>query len=123
VLILPASPPAPETPPAPAPTATPTATPRPSPTAAAATAAVTIPGGSLSARRVQRVTLVARATPGAECSIDIGYQGAPRLDPAAADRTGVVSWTWRVGAQAPLGTWPITVSCGGATAATHITVS
>jgi hypothetical protein len=77
----------------------------------------------LSVRPGQRVTLRARAEPDAECSIQVGYTGAPSLDTATADSDGSLSWTWRVSRQAPTGTWPITVSCGARTASTNITVS
>jgi hypothetical protein len=96
--------------------ATPLATPTPTP-------AVSFPDGPLSARPGQRVTLKAQAEPDAECSIQLGYTGAPELDTATADSNGTLSWTWRVSRQAPAGTWPITVSCGGGSASTSLTVS
>jgi len=104
--------------PTPAPTPSPTAVPTPSPTAAS----VTILNGPLSARQGRSVTLQARTAPRTACTIDLGYPSAPDLDPATSDASGAVSWTWRVARSAPSGSWPVTVTCGGATAATRIVV-
>ena len=113
-------------PPSPTPTATPTpgptpsATPHPSPTLSP----VTFRNAPLSVRRGARpVTLRAQATPGTACSIAIGYPGAPDLGPATTDAGGGVSWTWRVSGDAPTGSWPVTVTCAGASATTRIVVS
>jgi hypothetical protein len=110
-----ADPPSPEPPPSPTPT--------PSRTPSPAATAVSILNGPLSARRVRPVTLRARTAPQTTCAIAIGYASAPDLGPATSDAGGVVSWTWRVGGQAPSGTWPVTVSCGGASASTQVVVS
>lgn len=98
------------------------ASPAPSGTPSAAPASVTLLNAPLASRRGRSVSLQARTTPGATCSIVLGYASAPDLGPAVADAGGGVSWTWRVAGQAPAGTWPITVTCGGATATTRIVV-
>lgn len=86
-------------------------------------AAVRILNAPLSAQQGERVTLQAQAAPDTECSIQIGYAGAPDLDTATSDSSGSLSWTWRVGRKAPTGSWPITVSCGNDTARTSLIVS
>lgn len=104
---------------------TPAATPGTSPTAApvtssAAPASVTLLNAPLAVHRGRTVSLEARTTPGTTCSIDLGYASAPDLGPAVADAGGRVSWTWRVVGSVPAGTWPVSVTCGGATATTRI---
>lgn len=69
--------------------------------------------------RGNAASLVARATPGATCSIVVVYKSGPSraqgLETKVADADGNVSWTWIVGTRTTLGTWPITVtaSLGG----------
>ncbi|MCL6471795.1 MAG: hypothetical protein K6T91_03175 [Firmicutes bacterium] len=69
--------------------------------------------------RGNAVTLVAKTTPGATCSIVVMYKSGPSraqgLGTKVADANGYVSWTWIVGTRTTLGTWPITVtaSMGG----------
>ena len=82
---------------------------------------MTILNGPLSKREGQRATLAVRTLPGAVCNVVLGYKPAPHLPTATADEQGMVSWTWTV--FAPKGTWPISVTCGGASAATEITIS
>lgn len=77
----------------------------------------------LTAHRGRSVSLQARTTPSTLCSIDIGYASAPSLDPITSDAGGEVSWMWRVAGPAPTGTWPVTVTCGGASATTQLVVS
>jgi hypothetical protein len=107
-----------ETPsPTPHPIPTPSATPLPPP------ASVSLLNAPLAAHRGRPVVLQARTAPGTTCSIGIGYPSAPSLDPATADASGAVAWTWRVVGAAPAGTWPVTVTCGGVSAATRLVVS
>ncbi len=105
-----------------APSAAPTRSPTPS-SRPTTEPTVTILNGPLSARRGHLATLRARTLPGTACSAVLGYALAPRLPPAGADDSGLVSWTWQVNFFAPKGTWPISVTCGGAAAATEITIS
>lgn len=83
-------------------------------------ASVTFLNAPLAGRRGRSVSLEVRTTPGTVCSIDLGYASAPDLGPATSDAGGGVSWSWRVGGPAPSGSWPVTVTCGGATATTQI---
>jgi competence protein ComEC len=59
-------------------------------------------------------TLVAKATPGAECNIDVYYKSGPStaagLYPKTADAEGNVSWTWKVGTRTTPGSWRIVVT-------------
>jgi hypothetical protein len=111
--------------PEPTPTLTPTPSPTPTVSPSPSPVAVAFLNAPLSARRNRSnpVTLRARTTPRLTCTIAIGYTDAPQLDPDTADSSGNVSWSWRVGGSAPVGTWPITVTCGAAKATTQITVS
>ena len=61
-----------------------------------------------------KATLVAKTSPGAECSITVRYKSGPSkaagLGPITAGSDGTCSWTWNVGPSTTPGTWPITVS-------------
>lgn len=83
---------------------------------------VTFPDPPLSAHPHQTVNLRVVTAPNTTCSISVAYDPPPSLDPAVSDGAGNVSWTWRVSNQAPAGSWPINVSCGGVSASTVITV-
>lgn len=71
-------------------------------------------------------TLTAKTSPNASCSITVYYKSGPSsasgLSPKNADASGMVSWTWTVGARTTPGTWPIDVTCGGITQSTTFTV-
>ncbi|HET6924688.1 MAG TPA: hypothetical protein VFH39_02580 [Candidatus Saccharimonadales bacterium] len=49
------------------------------------------------------------------CSISVMYDTQPGTDPGlkpkTADDFGNVSWDWKVPANAPIGTWPVKVTC------------
>jgi hypothetical protein len=105
-----------------APTATPTATPPPTPTARP-TPALTILTSRLQARPGRSVTLQATTEPGLTCTIAVGYSPPPTLGSATSDNRGAVSWSWKVSSRIRPGSYPIQVSCGGATAGGTITVS
>lgn len=108
------------------PTATPEPTPTPThrPTVTPAGSGITIilMPPPFTARRGQTVAFSIRTTTHTACSIAIGYANAPALPPAMPDAAGNVSWTWLVGRQAPLGTWPIRVTCGTGSGNTTITI-
>jgi competence protein ComEC len=76
--------------------------------------------------RGSNVTLSAKTSPGASCTITVNYKSGPSkasgLGPKTADSSGVVSWTWKVGSGTTLGTWPISVTCNGVTQTTTFTV-
>jgi hypothetical protein len=76
----------------------------------------------ISAIRGQRIAFSVRTTAHTACSIAIGYASAPALPPALPNAAGDASWTWIVGRQAPLGTWPITVGCGTGSGKTTISI-
>jgi micrococcal nuclease len=68
-------------------------------------------------RRNAHATLVAHVVPARRCSITVHYKSGPSVARglnAKRPRHGRVSWTWMVGGNTTLGTWPITVSCGSA---------
>jgi len=63
--------------------------------------------------------LVAVSTaPNVSCTILVTYKSGPSsaqgLTPKTSDGAGAVSWTWNIGSNTTLGTWPIDVTCGGA---------
>jgi hypothetical protein len=80
-----------------------------------------------SAARNHYATTQVKTNARVSCSIDVEY--APGSSTAAglvtktSDNTGRVSWTWKIGAKTTRGAWPITVTCGSASAQTHITVT
>jgi micrococcal nuclease len=59
-------------------------------------------------------------SPNIACSIVVTYKSgastAQGLSPKTSDAAGAVSWSWTIGGNTTLGTWPIDVSCGGARA-------
>ncbi len=63
----------------------------------------------------QDATIVAQTAPNADCRISVVYKSGPSrasgLYPKAADRRGVVRWTWRVGTRTTPGRWPIIITC------------
>ena len=56
-----------------------------------------------------------RTKSGATCSIKVEYNNVASTDSGlkskAADEFGVAGWTWTVETTAPLGKWPVEVSC------------
>lgn len=105
----------------PSPVATPRrlpATPRPSP---APPTPVTI-NGNLTAHRGDQVTLDVSTAPKVSCTLTISYQGAPPPSSTPSNATGSASWTWDVGSNAPIGTWPLQVTCGSGSANATITI-
>jgi micrococcal nuclease len=106
----------------PTPTAAPTAAPPPPPAAATVTFL-----DAPTAARGQVANLQVKTAPNTSCSIVVTYKsgpsGAQGLTPATSDGAGNVGWTWRVGPSTTRGVWPITVTCGGASASTTITVT
>ncbi|MCW5850804.1 MAG: DnaJ domain-containing protein [Anaerolineae bacterium] len=76
--------------------------------------------------RSRQVTIRARATPGAVCSIRVQYARGPSnargLSPAVAGPDGVVEWSWRVSSRTRPGEWPVTVACGYTHALTTLVI-
>ncbi len=60
-------------------------------------------------------SITIRTLPTALCSISVMYNNVASKDsglvPHTADIYGTTSWTWTVDQNAPLGKWPITVTC------------
>ena len=52
---------------------------------------------------------------GIPCTIDVEYNKVKSTDSGLVQKTsdeyGVVSWSWTVGPNTPLGTWPVVVAC------------
>jgi hypothetical protein len=67
------------------------------------------------AARGSHASVTAATAPAASCEIEVGYSSGPSkaagLEPKAADATGSVSWTWTIGGQTHVGTWPVAVTC------------
>jgi hypothetical protein len=68
-------------------------------------------------RRNAHATLVAHVVPTRRCTITVRYKSGPSqaqgLNPKRPVR-GRVAWTWMVGGNTTLGSWPIEVNCGSA---------
>jgi len=76
--------------------------------------------------RNAHATLVAHVAPAQRCTIAVLYKSGPSqaqgLNPKRPVN-GRVSWTWMVGGNTTLGSWPIQVKCGSAGSfRTHFTV-
>ena len=60
-------------------------------------------------------SLTVKSTPSASCAISVIYDKMPSTDsglkPQIADDFGIVSWAWTVEPSAPLGVWPMKVTC------------
>jgi hypothetical protein len=73
-----------------------------------------------------QVVVAARAKPTTGCTIKVQYLSGnatvPGLEPKTSDISGNVSWTWVIAQDTKSGTWPVIVTCGGATAGTTVTV-
>ena len=56
-----------------------------------------------------------QTNPGSSCTIAVAYDKANStaagLIPETADAYGAVTWNWVVEPRAPLGTWPVNVTC------------
>jgi len=103
---------------APSPAASPTS---------AQTVGVAFVNAPLTVAHGQNATLQVKTAPNTSCSIEVDYKSGPStaagLVPKTSDGAGNVSWTWKVGANTTLGAWPITVTCGSASAQTQINVT
>jgi micrococcal nuclease len=111
------------------PSASEIATPTPPATASPAPAqtVVTFLNAPLTVSRGSNATLQVKTAPNTSCSIQVDYASGPAtaagLGPKTSNSAGAVSWTWKVGANTTRGAWPITVTCGGGSAQTKITVT
>lgn len=76
----------------------------------------------------ETVTLTARATPGATCSIQYVHPSGktstePQLTPKTVGSDGTVSWSWPISpATRPLGTGTVSVICNGESSQTQILI-
>jgi hypothetical protein len=60
-------------------------------------------------------TINVKTAPAASCAITVLYKSGPSrakgFDPKLADRSGFVTWRWRVGSNTTPGQWPVVVTC------------
>ena len=60
-------------------------------------------------------SIMVKTNPDATCSVSVEYNHVPSKDsglaPKKADEYGLVEWTWTVESTAPVGNWPVKVSC------------
>jgi hypothetical protein len=65
-------------------------------------------------------TVIAHVPPHTTASIEVDYKSGPShaqgLEPKTAGDDGIVTWTWKVGGNTTLGTWPVTVTDNGQSA-------
>jgi len=105
----------------------------PAPTSVPAPPPVSVPSGDVTitrepgtVRRGATATVAASTTPGAACTIVVRYKSGPSkaqgLRPKTAAANGDVSWSWMVGTRTTPGAWPVTITCGGASASTEVVV-
>jgi hypothetical protein len=107
--------------------AIPTPSPSPTPSPPPAPQAFVKFLNSPAAARGHYATVNVQTTPNTDCSIVVEYKSGPSqaqgLEPKTSSSTGAVSWTWLVGSRTTTGTWPVTVTCGDASAQTFVRVS
>jgi len=103
------------------PVQTPTTNPAPSKPIGVTITSITSPVSRNANARVS-----AQTAPGAQCSVTVIYKSGPSeaqgLYPKTADSQGNVSWTWKVGGNTTRGSWPVHITCNGASASTSFTV-
>jgi hypothetical protein len=101
--------------------------PSPTPTTAQPQIQLVFVNAPLTVAHGRNATLKAKTSPNTSCSIEVDYKSGPSsaagLDTKNSDGAGNVSWTWKVGTNTTHGSWPIFVTCGDASAETHITVT
>lgn len=60
-------------------------------------------------------TVIIKTKPDSTCTISVEYNKIPSTDsglkPKVADEFGSLSWTWTVEPSAPVGKWPVKVTC------------
>ncbi|HSE61276.1 MAG TPA: hypothetical protein VLA88_03195 [Candidatus Saccharimonadales bacterium] len=63
----------------------------------------------------ENASITVRTYPEAECTIAVEYNKIPAKDSGLikknADEFGMATWAWTVDAAAPLGKWPVKVTC------------
>lgn len=113
--------------PSPAPTPPPTSTPTTNASPVAVQTTVRFVNAPLTTSRGSYATLKVKTAANTSCSIEVDYKSGPSkaagLGTKSSDGAGNVSWTWKVGATTTRGSWPITVTCGDASAQTYIKVT
>jgi hypothetical protein len=91
-----------------------------------ASAGVTITQEPGAVRRGATASVAARTAPHQSCSIVVEYKSGPSkaagLVPKAANASGDVSWSWKVGTRKTRGDWPVIITCRRASATTYVTV-
>jgi hypothetical protein len=93
----------------------------------AAATLVTFLNAPIHAARGLNATLQVKTAPNTSCTIEVDYKSgastAAGLVAKNSDGAGNVSWTWKVGGNTTVGSWPIIVTCGNGSAQTHINVT
>lgn len=60
-------------------------------------------------------SIAVKTNPGSKCTITVLYNKVPSTEPGlipqVADEFGTVNWGWTISASAPIGTWPVKVTC------------
>ena len=87
---------------------------------------VTITSAPGTVGRGYQASVTVKTQPAASCSISVYYKSgrsvAQGLTTKKASASGVVSWSWKVGTRTTPGSWPVVITCGGASARTYVTV-
>lgn len=91
---------------------------------AAASVVITKQPGTV--KRGNYASIAAKTQARVSCAITVTYKSgrstAAGLTRKAASSTGAVSWSWKVGTNTTPGSWPVVITCGGATARTVVNV-
>ena len=71
-------------------------------------------------------SIAEKTNPNAKCSLKVVYKSGPSraqgVGARSASASGVASWSWKVGTNTTPGSWPVIVTCDGATARSVVTV-
>lgn len=66
-------------------------------------------------KRGQNASITVKTLGGSSCDITVLYNHVPSRDSGlqkrTADEYGTVTWSWTVDPTAPVGAWPVTVTC------------
>jgi hypothetical protein len=104
-------------------TAVPTTAPAPGPGTASGVDITSVAGASPGGQ----ASIAVQTAPGASCSISYRTPAGTRstaqgLEPKLADSSGTVMWSWSIGPTTRAGTGSVTVTCGGNSVTSPITI-
>jgi hypothetical protein len=94
---------------------------------AAKTTSIKIVSSSLYVRHGGNAYITIKTTPGATGTIEVDYKSGPShaqgLYSQHASKSGIITWSWKVGTRTTKGSWPVDITVNNKTIETHVHVS